>query len=356
MYEEKNKTSITQMEYRHAYERFKQKNLKIAAFVRKEVWDIREDRKALESFLEKNESLDKEVGLADIRKIAGHASKFVTDSEHIFEFIKEISRTVEMKDAVAKGSGYPEGNWLHQFSGFEDIISALEQVFKTSLPLRKVALATNAKHEILLNLTKVLEKYGNELSVFNGPFPARKVITDDIRKTSRIKGEHLGWLAMYCFHGVSGFGRLSTIFLDEALKSGDFLEFDPRIDAYKVGTIQDGLLKLKTEMETLRSIETWFPLGERIKFANEYLPLLKTDERNLAIDVPNLELVKPISCFDHHINVVRLSVAVYFALNGEDGCFEKLSLNPSSPFTKQAEELKAETPTIEDVENWIRKI
>lgn len=159
---------------------------------------------------------------------------------------------------------------------------------------------------------------------------------------------------MYCFHGVSGFGRLSTIFLDEALKSGEFLEFDAQKDAYKVGEVQDGLLKLKGEIETLRSIESWFPLGERIKFANEYLPLLKTGERDMEMDVSNLELVKPISCFDRHINVLRLSVAVFIALNGEDAKFEKLSLNPSSPFPKEAEAIQAETPTAIEVENWIK--
>ena len=33
-----------------------------------------------------------------------------------------------------------------------------------------------------------------------------------------------------------------------------------------------------------------------------------------------------------------------------------IRLNASSPFAKQAEELKAETPTIEEVELWINKI
>jgi hypothetical protein len=45
------RTSITRMEYRRAYERFKSGKLTLVPFVRREVWDIREDRKALTAYL-----------------------------------------------------------------------------------------------------------------------------------------------------------------------------------------------------------------------------------------------------------------------------------------------------------------
>jgi uncharacterized protein DUF4062 len=40
-YDQANRVSITRMEYRYAYERFKQGKLRLIVLVRKEVWDIR---------------------------------------------------------------------------------------------------------------------------------------------------------------------------------------------------------------------------------------------------------------------------------------------------------------------------
>src|SRR5438046_1376403 len=51
LYDSPNKISITRQEYRTAYELVNAQKLKLITFVRQDLWDIREDRSALEEFL-----------------------------------------------------------------------------------------------------------------------------------------------------------------------------------------------------------------------------------------------------------------------------------------------------------------
>lgn len=50
--------------------------------VRKEIWDIREDRQALKKFLEDEAALDKELTPDAKAKLVGHPTKFLNDAEY----------------------------------------------------------------------------------------------------------------------------------------------------------------------------------------------------------------------------------------------------------------------------------
>ena len=83
-YNESERISITQAEYRHAYQRMVDNDsIKIVSFVRKEIWDVREDRKALEKYLENN-AIFESITEDQKKRIVSHPSKFVTN-----QFIKK---------------------------------------------------------------------------------------------------------------------------------------------------------------------------------------------------------------------------------------------------------------------------
>jgi hypothetical protein len=128
-YDQPNRISITQQEYREAYKLHKSGKLKIIAFVRSEVWQVREDRKALAAYLASlniAEELKKEI--------TGYPSKFASDSEFIIDFINEVSRSSETL-AAARGSGdFPTGNWMHTFHSFADVIEVLQALAFAGLP------------------------------------------------------------------------------------------------------------------------------------------------------------------------------------------------------------------------------
>ena len=64
--------TITRAEYRKAYELFKQEKIKIINFIRKEIYDVKEDRKGLEKVV-----LDFALQDGDRKNIAEHESKII---------------------------------------------------------------------------------------------------------------------------------------------------------------------------------------------------------------------------------------------------------------------------------------
>jgi hypothetical protein len=80
-FNQEKRISITQEEYRHAYELQKKGKLKIITFVRAEVWQAREERKELAAYLAS-------LGYNDSErlKIKDYPSKFADDAEFISTF------------------------------------------------------------------------------------------------------------------------------------------------------------------------------------------------------------------------------------------------------------------------------
>jgi hypothetical protein len=345
-----NKVSITQMEYRRAYERLKEARLKLIVFVRQEVWDIREDRKALEQFLKDDAAKDGERDAPAIAAVTNHPSRFVTDAEFVFNFLKEIGRLGEMKLAVAGKHPLPIGNWIHRFTTFRDIVDALRVEFRASVGMRKAAQIANLKAELTGNMRALFTKSDNEVRpLYSWASPARRHLKGGFGDSSTYEGKHLLWLGMFGLL-AGGVGKnLKTTFLDEALNSGEFLEFDHRQDSYVVGKLQQAMIDLKDQIERLRFNEESFSALKRQQLMDGF----KGKKNQSAVRVPNEEIVLVYAAHDLQANIVALIEAIYRALDGDTGTIDKLSLYPSSPFTIENERMAEERPTTSDIQAWL---
>ena len=94
MYDTDGQISITQQEYRTAYELHKRGRLHIMTFVRSEVWQVREDRKALSKHLQELHMKESEV-----KKVLPYPSKFASDAEFISSFISAYRSRVTIAGA-----------------------------------------------------------------------------------------------------------------------------------------------------------------------------------------------------------------------------------------------------------------
>ena len=113
-YDEPSRTSITQQEYRTAYELHQRKRkIKILSFVRKDVWQFRSDHKALLRHLQEM-TLDSAVA----KKVLKFPSQHAEDAEFIINFIEEVGRNRETESATRHSNSFPTGNWLHTFRDF----------------------------------------------------------------------------------------------------------------------------------------------------------------------------------------------------------------------------------------------
>lgn len=350
-FDQATRVSITRMEYRHAYQRFKEGKLKLLVLVRKEIWDIREDRQALKKYLEDEAALDKELAPDAKAKLVGHPTKFLNDAEFVIDFIKEVGRVEEMKLATQKGATLPGGNWMYQFTSFRDVIDACRTVLNLSGNLRQKALRVNLQHEIRTNLAELLQPDDEGVKpITSWSSPARRCYQGGLDDSSSYKGDYLVWLGMSLLTSGGVGKKLGVTALQEAITSGEFLEFDKATGLHRVGLLQQAMLDLHGHVERLQATNS-------SELSAEGIMLLKDERvkmnRNASFSVPNQKFVMPFAVHDMIDNVLALSRAFHKALDGDEGPLGTLKLHPSSPLKDESEKIKKERPTNEAVESWL---
>ena len=336
------------MEYCYAYERLKEGKLDILPFVRREVWDIREDRKALRQYLEQHQA-DHGVQLSQqqAHALVNHPSKLVDDAEFITAFINEVARVPEMKTATKGVGEYPVGNWIYQFSSFKDIVDACKTVLNLSGNLRHKALVANLKYELQQNFRELLERRGEQIEPVTrlGQF-ARASLHGDFAASSQYKGDHLVWLYMSLMCTVSVGKRLNRTMLKEAILSGDFLDYDRQTGKHTVGEVQKALLDLDGQIERLQSIGSDVPFADHWLVQNEQYIKARRMER---FTIENEKMVMAFAIYDRIENIIVLSNAIYNFLDGRAGAINRITLHGSSPIEKENELMEAERPSQADI-------
>lgn len=348
-YKQDERISITQAEYRHAYERLHKKEIKILVFVRQSIWTIREDRKALTQFLEESFCKDRELSATDISKISGHGSRFVNDAEFVFDFINEVTRNAEMKKAVSGQSTLPEGNWIHQFSTFHDITQALRIALRTTDNQEVAALKGNLMGELVSNLQQLLHKHKSsicdvqqfyEAFVNNNEFSAEEL-------EIQVSRHHMDCLGIAVVYTHIDSSRVRTQFITASIESGAFLHYDISTGKYSPSLFLTRLQELHVNFDK-------FILSNKKSDMPKFL--MKYNKKNSPGDpltVATGDIGIMCHQIDRYLDVCRLSKALIRALEGDTAALKTVVLRPISPFKDQDADLKGGIPTVEEVMNWV---
>lgn len=350
-YNQVERISITQAEYRRALSRLENGKIKLLAFVRQEIWNIREDRKELERFLRSDAFQHAETSDSAINKISKHPSKFVNDPDFTFDLLREIARTDEMKSAVSGNENFPIGNWIHQFSDFRDIIDALRVDLRISDTLRRTSLLVNLKAEITENLQVLIER--NEKSNKTTPkytwaMHARQSLQGSVDDSSEYKGRHLKWLGIFVLFGCDISTFLSSTALDAAIASGEMLDFDNQNDALVIGPLQQTLLDLRKNIERLKRIEGTMEWKKRFALSDR-LRNFKEDD----VQIANIDLLPALTIHDLQANIIALSRALYLAAHGDTTALHDITLYDDTPLESENEKLQQERPSKVEIAKWI---
>jgi Domain of unknown function (DUF4062) len=345
LYDSAAKVSITRMEYRRAYECLQQGKLKILAFVRNDIWVVREDRKALEKVLRADDRLTTESRDA----ILDHKSRIVNDAEATFSFLDEIRRADEMKQAMTTGAGFPKGNWIHPFDAFADVAAALEQGLSLTGNRRKRGLTVGLMRELQVNMQTLLVKHEGKAVLDDriALFAAKRVkITEHFEKTTEVEVKVINTLMIGLCSAGGEQERIQTRFLDEALRTGEFLEYDPASHEYRLGPLQESLIVLGHAVEGFKNARP--TESARTEMLKKYLTKRPGTDRVL---VNNGDLVGICSFFVVFEALVRATVSAYRLLVG---------LSPLPAYDSGERMLKlanlaaAVKPTLEEVDSWMR--
>ncbi len=353
LYDAGDRISITRMEYRHAYRRAVTGQLKIIPLVRKELWDIREDRRALQDAIRQDTFLDKELSDTDKKRIFNCPSKFANEAETLFEFLREVGRVDEMKLATRGEAPLPSANWIYQFNSFRDVLDALKTTLDLRGNLRQKTLRTNLVHELELN-TRALLTVGNGTAF---PFanwcqPARKAFSGLVEGTTTYTINHAAMFACFIVNAPTVILRLRSLTLTTAIESGEFLRFDRLEGRHAISALQSAMLQLSDEITVLRRLQEAAPFQQMISHVTEVVR--KASQRGLtAVAFENAQFIFAMRCCDGLVNVQAINKAMHRYLTDKDREYQEPQLLPNLPLFQSVMDNPPRDVSREDALKWL---
>jgi hypothetical protein len=343
-YDEENQVSITQREYREAYDLQKAGKLKLLNFVRSEVWQAKDDRRELVKFLESS-SLDEKTRSG----ITGHSSKSASNPEFLFKFINEVSRNEETKLAVRGQGAAPSGNWIHLFSGFRDIIDVLNGQVFASIPVEDMTIRRLLRRELREFLGQCLVKYKetvlsprNTIDRFHQEHPITvKSRDDDFTTVSTKRWDSISTLSIHLLART-----LHPVVLPQALSRPTFLEFERATNSYKETPVHEALIRLQNEIRRFNQSNT----SENLSIVFEQSPRARVRGAT-TVEIETKRLAILLHLLDRWSNVLDLSSSILKHLDGAP--FKFPDLRPDTPIQGMQEELDAERATENDITSYL---
>lgn len=307
LFSENPKISITQKEYQEANRLFDNGKIKkMFTFVRKDIWTIKEDRKALHQFLKSNFLMNNELSNDDIKQIESHDSTFINDAEFIFYFIKEVGKVRQMKDAVTGKAPLPSNNWINTFNSFEDIVTVLKVELNIRSELSYLRWSENVAQEITLNLSKLCFKEDGKIfpycayaSKFRCEFP--KTINTQFTIDHSTAYGIFKFLTTVARHADG----LRYDIIKGAIQSGIFLQYDSNSVDYRSTGIQKALFDMIDNISKAQKIyDSMFNNNSLARMIDKSLQGMK---KEIIVDSGDTDIVWLIALFDSEDNILQLS-------------------------------------------------
>ena len=245
-YDKPNRISITQQEYRFAYERHKQGLIKIVTLVRAEVWQLREDRHALDQHLSRLE-----INQSERKSIRNFPSKFANDADFISDFLKEIGRNAETGRAVQTGGTKPTGNWIYVFNNFRDVHDVLSPLSFSGQTANEAAYTKALQQELLTVLARLLIKHNEKPLDFSKSLRKhiqRFPIEKECRLDNIFPMDNEDWqkFSTIMLHALGV--KFNIVVIEDALTSTLFLDYDASQGIYVQNSAYEGLARLVEEI------------------------------------------------------------------------------------------------------------
>lgn len=349
-YNKDSKTSITQMEYRKAYEELKKGKLKIVNIVRDNLWNARNERKSLEKLIGAEYKGKYNISDDDVLKIKNYKSDIVSDAEFIFNFIEEISRKEEMKEAQKDPTKYPPGNWVHSFKTFRDVVDILKREFSFTDDLERIAMKENIKYELVENFKIFFSKSESGKLYPMNVFADKvfEIYKGELKGVSSYTKEQLKLFPIYLMIGIGRANLLKTDYIEVALKSGKFLIFDNQLGKFSQSPFSKALQRYKNFIDKLKGLETMDFLDNRKR-----LELADDIKNKDYYNINNILLFSIYSIYKLQWQIINLSFALYIDIHIPSTLLENYDYEGEPINREIVKDIKAESVTESDLLKYL---
>lgn len=243
-YERDNYLSITRKEFQTAYELSLQGKIKLIPFIRRSVWDIKEDRKALQELLRKENELSKEKK----EKIINHESSIIQNAESIFQFIKEVTKSKEVNNAINDKTHLPKNNWIYIFESFEDIVKTIRVQLSLNFRLHEKILLANLKNELEDTLSTMFYMSNKRWApITDWGVAARKAYDLGVKEDVLLSLEEVD--SIFNFFIFSFSCKANNTFISQAVTEGIFLSYDKENNSFLKTCAHQAALILRDEIK-----------------------------------------------------------------------------------------------------------
>ena len=322
--------TITRAEYQAAYEQLCANGRPhILVFVREDVWTLFQVRH--------------KTGGGDLAPVMDEK-----DAQPVFDFIEEARHAAEMKQVVAGTGPGPVYNWIHPFGGFGDVVTAIRTHFGIAGPVALEAMKANLAWELEGNLCQLgLKSNGGPVWGYEWASILDKLelSVEMLDQPVPLDEKHAKWLRIYC-EASHGRQAISTTCLESAINSGLFLDSGQPGEGLAVNTVQQRLVELLKEANSLRSERA---KESRRVFAQEYYAKDTTTMTFAAYHLASLHAV-----WQAESNVTELSLRLLSYLRTGDAThLSDFSLKNSTPLVGEQEKVDCERLTRDDIRAFL---
>lgn len=220
-FDEKNHVSITQQEYRIAHALSVEGKMKIASFVRQEVWNAR-------NIIKRVRTRHGDLSSSVYATIAQSAAQ-IQDYEHVITFVDEVARVEETKYAVSGGKSFPPNNWIVPFSSFSEITQGVAAVAGMTSSVGEASRRKIIEDELI----EVLRHFYSTTKTDRNPLPVYELMPKRMMKDQfsskeyfTLDKEDIERLGIYVIASATISSRLSLAATETAVKDGAFCQYD----------------------------------------------------------------------------------------------------------------------------------
>lgn len=344
-YDKENQVSITQREYREAYNFHLEGRIKIINFVRQDIWNLRSDRAELKKYLD---SIGTEKELSE--KISKHPTQKTNNPEFIINFIDEIGKNQETKDALNGKNELPSGNWLHVFNSFRDIADVLNPQIFDGIPIDEAIMRRLLLSELQEVMKKSLMKFKDGKvftpeATINGFYREHSFPEDhNISNKIEVNSKRIDLLSMLAIFYA---GRTVNIpILAKALSSSTFLNFNLEKRNFEETPVFEALVILQQEIDLASKSQ----FSDVIKILEE-IKVNRSGRSEQVVPIRIMSILSILHLLQRWTNIANLTKSILKYLNGED--FTMPAIYKKSPIPFMNTEIEKETVTKKEVIEFI---
>jgi hypothetical protein len=336
LFDEKEGVSVTQQEYRVAYQEFASQERPVPIlFVRSRVKHLLDAWASTEP----------------------DGSPPFEDASFIRQFLAEVTKEQETTEAV-KGIGrYPPANWLHRFHDFRDIVSALTVALslRANVPLQRVL--TGIRLELEITLSRLLDKlHEGDAATPVGRHSDLRSVTKHItldpvdRSPIHLNRQQTAALSVYLGLGLPQPDELWLEPLRQAVHSADLLGYDPlsrRLDETALSLAATDLLREAHAYQRIYAVAR--PLIDNL--LERLVPANTLKHRQFELSWKDALVIWGLHYV--HVNLYRRVASLYAYLTGHKETPTPDLLLPSTPLGPRIErEIDRERATTRDIREW----